>query len=158
MQPPPFDPEPHAEPNFIRDRTDGLVYHRVRHRVLYADTDRSGVVYHANYFRYFEQGRASFMRDVGYPYAEVEASGYVYPIVELGLRYFRPLTYDDEMWIHTRPTDLERVRVKFDYVITLVDGGDRVCNGFTQHCAANERGVPVAVDPDTVRAWKSFPR
>jgi acyl-CoA thioester hydrolase len=158
MQPAAFVPEPQSDDRFVRDRTSGHVYHRTRHRVLYADTDRSGVVYHANYFRYFEQGRASVMRDLGYPYAEVEASGYVYPIVELGLRYFHPLVYDDEMWIHTRPTDLERVRVKFEYVITHATGGERICTGFTQHCAANERGVPVAVDPVTINAWKTFPR
>ncbi len=157
MRPPPFDPVPCEDDRYARDSTTGQIYHRVRHRVLYADTDRSGVVYHSNYFRYFEKGRASFMRDVGYPYAQVEASGYVYPVVELGLRFFAPLVYDDEMWIHTRPTDLERVRVKFEYVITHAVSGERICRGFTQHCAANERGVPVAVDPATVKAWKSFP-
>ncbi|MFH2005524.1 MAG: thioesterase family protein [bacterium] len=157
MRPKPFIPEAQADQRYARDQTTGLMYHRVHHRVLYADTDRSGVVYHANYFRYFELGRASFMRDVGFPYAEVEASGIIYPIVELGLKYYRPLVYDDAMWVHTRPADLERVRVKFDYVITHIDSGELVCRGFTQHCAANERGVPVAVDPITVNAWKNFP-
>ena len=53
-------------------------------RTLYADTDRSTVVYHANYLRYFEFGRASLMRDAAYPYREIEESGYVYPIIDLG--------------------------------------------------------------------------
>jgi acyl-CoA thioester hydrolase len=59
-------------------------------RTLYADTDRSQVVYHANYLRYFEFGRASLMRDAAYPYREIEESGYVYPIISTGHRLLPP--------------------------------------------------------------------
>ena len=158
MRPKPFLPEPLPDdPRFVRDRTSGLVWHRVESRVLYADTDRSGVVYHSNYLRYFELGRCSYMRDVGYPYAVVEDSGHVYPIVELGLKFFRPLTYDCPMWVLSRPADRDRIRVRFDYVITHAETGELVCQGFTLHCAMNRRGRPVAVDPITVNAWRSFP-
>ena len=146
-----------GDERFVRDETTGRVYHRVFNRVLYADTDRSGIVYHANYLRYFEQGRASLMRDVGLPYAEVEDSGYTYPIVDLGLKYFMPMIYDDPMWIHTRPAKLERVRVSFEYVILHADGGELVCKGHTLHCALNKKGKPTAVDPMTVKTWKTFP-
>lgn len=143
---------------YVRDEVSGDTYHRVENRVLYADTDRSGVVYHGNYLRYFELGRASLMREVGYPYAQVEQSGFVYPIVDLGIRYLLGLHYDDPMWIHSRPTDRDRVRVTFEYVITHGETGAQVCRGYTQHCALNTRGRPVAVDPVTVKTWESFPR
>ncbi len=159
MRPKLFEPEIHnGDERYVRDKTSGLVYHRTFNRVLYADTDRSGVVYHSNYLIYFEMGRAGLMRDVGFPYLQVEESGYIYPVVETGLRYVNPLTYDCPMWIHTRPSDLERVRVKFDYVITNGDTGVLVCTGFTTHCAINNRSVPVAVDPVTVKTWKNFPK
>jgi acyl-CoA thioester hydrolase len=97
------------------------------------------------------------MRDAAYPYREIEESGYVYPIIEMGVRFHEPLRYDDPMWIHTRPGPLERVRLRFDYIITHAETGAYVCRGFTQHCALNAKGIPVAVDPKTVHLWKAFP-
>jgi acyl-CoA thioester hydrolase len=159
MKPKPFRPEAYGEDRrYVRDETTGLVWHRCGNRTLYADTDRSTVVYHANYLRYFELGRASLMRDAAYPYREIEADGYVYPIVEMGVRFREPLRYDDPMWIHTRPSELERVRLRFDYLITHSETGAEVCRGFTLHCALNARGIPVAVDSKTVQLWKTFPK
>ena len=158
MRPPPFVPQPFGEREcFVVDGTTGLIWHRVFNRVLYADTDRAGGVYHANYLRYFELGRTEVMRQLAFPYREVEEQGYVYPVIELGMSYHRPLHYDSPMWVHTRPTDLERVRVGFEYVITHAVKGDVCCKGFTIHCATNQKGVPVAVDPMTARTWQSFP-
>lgn len=127
-------------------------------RTLYADTDRSQVVYHANYLRYFEYGRASLMRHAAYSYRRIEESGFIYPIISTGLDYYRPLHYDDAMLIHTRPGKLERVKLQFDYIITHQKSGEIVCIGFTKHCSVNGSGIPVAVDPKTLQLWKNFPR
>ena len=68
MKPKPFRPEAFGnDDRFVRDRTTGDIWHRCTHRTLYADTDRSEVVYHSNYLRYFELGRASLMRGRGLP-------------------------------------------------------------------------------------------
>ena len=159
MKPKPFRPEHlNGRSNYVRNRSDGRVWHRCETRVLYADTDRSQVVYHGNYLRYFEYGRASLMRDAGYPYKEVEASGFIYPIIEIGLRYVSPLHYDDPIWVNTRPADLERVRLSFDYVITHQESGALICTGSTRHCATNTDGVPVGIDDQTLNLWKTFPR
>ena len=160
MRPAPFRPEPLSagDARYVRDATTGLVWHRTEHRVLYADTDRSGVVYHANYFRYCELGRATLLRDADFPYRAVEDAGYVYPIIDLGLSFFKGLVYDEAMWIHTRFREVQRVRIAFDYVITSIDSGAFVCSGFTRHCALNEKGTPVAVDPMTIRVYEGFPR
>jgi acyl-CoA thioester hydrolase len=61
------------------------------------------------------------------------------------------------MQIHTRPAELERVKLRFDYVITHAESGAIVCKGFTKHCTLNASGKPVAVDPKTVKLWKNFP-
>ena len=159
MKPRPFLPESFEEKrHYVRDRSGGRVWHRCATRVLYADTDRSQVVYHGNYLRYFEFGRASLMRDAGYPYKEVEARGFIYPIIEIGLKYVSPLRYDDPIWINTRPADLERVRLSFDYVITHQETGELICTGSTRHCATNTAGVPVGIDEQTLHLWKTFPR
>lgn len=159
MKPKPFVPETYPDDKrIVRDRTTGLAWHRAECRVLYADTDRAQIVYHANYLRYFELGRTSLMRDFAYPYKEIEDSGYTYPIYDLGVTFFQSLVYDDLMYIYTRPVNLERVRLQFDYVITNAEKGYEVCRGFTKHCAANAAGRPVAVDPKTVRLWQNFPK
>jgi acyl-CoA thioester hydrolase len=147
MKPKPFKPEmSNNDERYVRDRTTGLIWHRTRNRTLYADTDRSQVVYHSNYLRYF-----------AYPYKEIEESGYVYPIIDLGINFYQPLYYDDLMYIYTRPVNLERVRLQFDYLITSAEKGHIVCIGFTKHCALNLSGNPVAVDAKTVHLWESFP-
>lgn len=158
MKPKAFRPENFRDSGrYCRDTATGLIWHRCGNRTLYADTDRSSVVYHANYLRYFELGRASLMRDAAYPYKEIEESGYVYPIIDMGIQFHHPLYYDDPMWIYTRPAKLERVRLRFDYIITHAETGAEVCRGFTRHCALNVRGIPVAIDPKTVQLWKAFP-
>ncbi len=142
---------------YVRDRTSGLVWHRCGLRTLYGDTDRSDVVYHANYLRYFEFGRGSLMRDAACTYREIEESGYTYPIISTAIDYFRPLRYDDAMHIHTRPGELQRVKLQFDYVITHVPSGEIVCTGFTRHCAVNVKGMPVAIDDKSLSLWENFP-
>lgn len=142
---------------YVRDRTSGLAWHRCSLRTLYADTDRSGVVYHANYLRYFEFGRASLMRDAAYTYRDIEESGYVYPIISTAIDYFCPLMYDDSMYIYTHPGDLQKVKLQFDYVITHESNGDIVCTGFTRHCALNAKGIPTSIDDKTLQLWENFP-
>ncbi|OQX14238.1 MAG: acyl-CoA thioester hydrolase [Desulfobulbaceae bacterium A2] len=127
-------------------------------RTLYADTDRSQVVYHANYLKYFEFGRASLMRQLDYPYKQIEESGYIYPIIKTELNYYTPLFYDDLFYIHTRPTTMELVKLQFDYLLTRAEGGEILCTGFTRHCAVNSRGIPVEIDEKTIRLWQAFPR
>lgn len=158
MRPRPFIPEPLETPSYIRDANSGIIWHRCEMRTLYVDTDRSQVVYHANYLRYFEFGRASLMRDAQYPYKQIEESGYVYPIIKTELNYHSPLFYDDLIHIHTRPAQLEMVKVQFDYLITNADSGEIVCTGYTRHCAVNGNGLPVEIDARTQSLWRQFPR
>jgi acyl-CoA thioester hydrolase len=152
-----------ANLNYVRTNPnglgqDGLVWHICKHRVLYADTDCSRTVYHSNYLHYFELGRTSLMRAAAYPYREIEASGYIYPIIEVGLNIYTPLHYDDLMRIYTRPSERERVKLRFDYIITQETTNTIVCEGFTRHCATNSAGIPVAVDEKTVKLWQNFPK
>ena len=158
MRPRPFLPEKIGESNHIRDVGSGLVWHRCELRTLYVDTDRSQVVYHANYLKYFEYGRACLMREANYPYKMIEANGYTYPIIKTELNYYSPLYYDDLMYIHTRPTTIELVKLQFDYLITRADSGEICCTGFTRHCAVNGKGIPVEIDAKTVALWREFPR
>lgn len=158
MRPKPFLHESLDQPGYIKESRSGKIWHRCELRTLYADTDRSQVVYHANYLKYFEFGRASLMRDADYPYKKIEESGYIYPIIKTELNYYSPLFYDDLMYIYTRPGKLEMVKLQFDYVITRADNGEICCTGFTRHCAVNGKSIPVEIDQQTIKLWHGFPR
>ena len=64
-------------------------------RVRYAETDQMGVVYHSNYFQYFEVARAESIRQLGFTYADMEKMGVIMPVIEVQCRYVRPALYDD---------------------------------------------------------------
>ena len=64
-------------------------------RVPYAETDQMGVVYHGNYFPYFETARAESIRQLGFTYADMEKMGVIMPVIEVQCRYLRPAVYDD---------------------------------------------------------------
>lgn len=158
MRPKPLIPEILENPCYVRDTNSGTIWHRCQLRTLYVDTDRSQVVYHANYLKYFEFGRAELMREAAYPYKMIEENGYVYPIIKTGLDYYSPLYYDDLMYIYTRPTTIEMVKLQFDYLITRAESGEISCTGFTKHCAVNSKGIPVEIDQKTINLWHEFPR
>lgn len=158
MRPKPFHYESLDQPGYVKESRSGKIWHRCELRTLYADTDRSQVVYHANYLKYFEFGRASLMRDADYPYKKIEESGYIYPIIKTELNYYSPLFYDDLMCVYTRPGKMEMVKLQFDYVITRADNGEICCTGFTRHCAVNGKSIPVEIDQQTIKLWNGFPR
>jgi acyl-CoA thioester hydrolase len=70
-------------------------------RVRYAETDQMGVVYHSNYFLYFETARAESIRGLGFTYADMEKMGVIMPVVDVHCRYLRPALYDNLLTIKT---------------------------------------------------------
>ena len=75
-------------------------------RVRYAETDQMGVVYHSNFFPYFESARAESIRDLGFTYADMEKMGVIMPVVDVHCRYLRPAKYDDLLTIKTMLKEL----------------------------------------------------
>lgn len=75
-------------------------------RVRYAETDQMGVVYHSNYFPYFEVARVESFRQLGMSYAEIEKMGVIMPVVDVHARYLRPALYDDLLTIKTSLKEL----------------------------------------------------
>jgi acyl-CoA thioester hydrolase len=60
-----------------------------------------GVVYHSNFFLYYEVARAESIRDLGFTYADMEKMGVIMPVIEVQSRFFRPALYDDLLTIKT---------------------------------------------------------
>jgi acyl-CoA thioester hydrolase len=70
-------------------------------RIYYEDTDAGGVVYHANYLRYFERARTEYLRDRGVSVSELAANGHILPVVRVEIDYRTPAVYDDLLDIET---------------------------------------------------------
>ncbi|MFT7484759.1 MAG: acyl-CoA thioester hydrolase [Candidatus Paceibacteria bacterium] len=91
--------------------------HRLRLRVRYGETDQMGVVHHANYLTYFEEGRTSLMADMGLSYGELERSGIGLPVRKIDIRYRAPALYEDALCVETRVTAMRAASVTFGYAI-----------------------------------------
>ncbi len=123
---------------------------RIRVRVRYAETDQMGVVYHANYFVWFEIGRTELLRVFGWTYREMEAAGYALPVIRASCEYHRPARYDDDLEIATTGVLCSPVRLAFDYEIRRA--GERIVTGRTEHASLNPQGRPVRL-PARIREY-----
>jgi acyl-CoA thioester hydrolase len=121
-----------------------------RVRVRYAETDRMGVVYYANYLVWFEVGRTEWLRAAGWSYREMERGGTQLPVIEAHCEYRQPARYDDEVEIRTRATQVGPVRMRFDYEAHLVADGTLAATGYTVHAALDANGRPCRL-PERVR-------
>lgn len=121
----------------------------INFRVRYAETDRMGVVYHANYFMWFEVGRCELLRSIGRSYREMEAAGIGLPVIEAHCEYKSPARYDDELQVKTIGRLLSPVRVEFEYEICRPADGAVNAVGRTVHAAVDTSGRPCRL-PDYV--------
>ena len=118
-----------------------------RLRVRYAETDKMGVVYHANYLVWFEVGRTDLLRHVGWSYREMEADGFGLPVIEAHCTYRQSARYDDVIDIRTTGTLLSPVRVRFDYVVVRVADEAVLAEGYTMHACIDPEGRPRRLPP-----------
>lgn len=95
--------------------------HTVELRVRYAETDRMGVVYHANYLVWCEVGRTDFIRASGVSYREMEERGIGLAVSEANLRFHSAARYDDLVRVRTTVAEVRSRGVTFDYVIARED-------------------------------------
>jgi len=112
-----------------------------RYRVIYGDTDTMGVVYYANYLRFFELGRNEYMRVRGLTYREVEAQGLMLPVTEARCRYLKPARYDDLLTVETRVSRARGARVVFAYALRG-EAGELLAEGETEHGVVGAGGRP----------------
>ena len=119
-------------------------------RVRYAETDKMGVVYYANYFVWFEVARTDLLRNRGWSYREMELEGISLPVIEAHCDYHRPARYDDEMEIRASGRLLSPVRMEFTYEVRRVGDGELTASGRTVHAALDGNGRPCRL-PSRVR-------
>jgi len=123
--------------------------HEIQVRVRYAETDRMGLLHHANYIVYFEMGRTELLRQRGVSYRELEDSGHLLVIVEVGCRFKKPAYYDDLLTIRTTVSRVTHVKVVHQYQVFR--DGVLLTEGHSTLACVDREGKPQAL-PDVIRA------
>ena len=88
---------------------------QIKHRVYYNETDQMGRVYHANFLLWMEKARTEWLRVKGISYKELEEMGIMLPVLDLSIKYFNPVSYDDIVVIETEVEEFTKLKVKFIY-------------------------------------------
>ena len=128
-----------------------MEYFDYPYRVLYADTDRMGVSYYGNYFRWFEAARNEYFRALGLPYTECEKKGIFLPVGEAHAKYIAPSTYDDELIIRTSVSRLGSSTVEFQYQAINTKTQKVITTGSTLHVFVNRQMKPCRI-PEEIRS------
>jgi acyl-CoA thioester hydrolase len=117
-------------------------------RVIFGDTDQMGVVYYANYLRFFEGARSALWRSLGRSYKDVEAQGIALPVVEAHVNYRKPARYEDLLEVEVEISEVRMASMRFTYVVWR--GTDKIADGYTRHGVIGVDGRPRAL-PDSLR-------
>jgi acyl-CoA thioester hydrolase len=120
-----------------------------RLRVRYAETDQSGVVYHANYLVWLEVGRVELCRDYGFNYRDMEKDADAFlPVIECRMKFRNPARYDDEIIIRTRVQKLRSRAISFVYEVRRASDETLLAEGETHHVVMNGHGRARAFPPE----------
>ena len=125
-----------------------LQTHDIQVRVRYAETDRMGLLHHANYIVYFEQARTELLRACGFTYREMEDSGHFLVVVDLQIKYKRPAQYDDVVTIRTTVEKVTHVKIVHKYEVFR--DGLLLTEGQSTLACVDREGRPQAL-PDALR-------
>lgn len=129
-------------------------------RVLYGDTDAGGVVYNANFLRYFEVGRTELMRAWVCAYSEIERLGFILPVIESWSRYKAPAYYDDLLIIETSISEISYLKCKFSYKVLRqeqqLDRPKLLVKGHTVHAAVTRDGKLTRLPKEIIQKMAQF--
>lgn len=105
---------------------------RTEIEVRYQETDQMGVVYHGNYLVWFEIGRTKYMNQLGFKYDEMEASGFLSPVIDVQISYKKAVRYGEKVWVETWLKDYDKIRTTYGYRV-LNELGEIAVTGSTSH-------------------------
>ncbi|HTT33520.1 MAG TPA: thioesterase family protein [Methylomirabilota bacterium] len=128
-----------------------IEYHDAKVRVRYAETDQMGVVYHGNYFVWFEVGRVELMRALGVEYKKMEKEDDCHIVVaDAHCRYHHPARYDEVLRVRTRIAESKNRLIRFKYELFRDSDSTLLATGHTVHIICGSNGRPKTL-PDKYR-------
>lgn len=132
--------------------------------VRYSETDCMGVVYHSNYFSWFDVARCRLLEEIRHPYPLIEAQGYVCPVIDAEIHYSLPFKFGERAVVYTRISKASPIRTTYSYRI-FHEGDDPATTkpsitGSTTHCMVDGRTFkPVSIKkvmPDLLEKYKQI--
>jgi acyl-CoA thioester hydrolase len=119
-----------------------------RIRVRYGETDQMGHAYYANYLFWFEQARGAWCRDRGFTYKQLEAMGFMIPVVEAHVRYRGEVVYDDWIVVRVWVSEVRRAAMRFDYEIYNETKDKLTTEGYTWHVLMGAQRKAIGIPPE----------
>ena len=119
-------------------------------RVRYQETDQMGFVYYSNYFVYFEMGRIEYLRNLGFPYSELEKENIFLAVIDAHCKYKAPARFDDLLVIKTWLSKMKYARVEFCYEIRREGEEKLIAEGSTVLACLDENRRPRTI-PDKIK-------
>jgi acyl-CoA thioester hydrolase len=127
-----------------------------RIRVRYAETDQMGIVYHANYFVWFEIGRVELLRQLGFSYRDMEAKdGCGIAVIDARCRYKAPARYDDEVIVRTHLKYIRESLLQFEYELIRAIDETLLAEGDTTHIVVNPEMKKIPLPEKYVTAFRA---
>ena len=111
-------------------------------RVRYAETDKMGVAYYANYLVWFEVGRAEYCRRKGFCYADLESLGYILVVTDAQCHYRNSARYDELLTVRTRVKGANKRMITFGYQLLRKESEEIIAEGETRHLSIGPNGKP----------------
>jgi acyl-CoA thioester hydrolase len=112
------------------------------------DLDPMGVVWHGHYTRFLEQARCALLDKIGYNYVEMDASGYIWPIVDMHIKYVRPIRFHQTFVVTATVAEFAN-RLKIEYVIRDPTSGEILTKAYTIQVAVNAETKELCLESPT---------
>jgi acyl-CoA thioester hydrolase len=123
-------------------------------RVSYADTDQMGVVYYANYLKFFEKGRTELLREIGIEYKGLEKKGFYIPVLSVECKYVSPAKYDDIITIETKIHEITAASITCYYEVKM--DNKLLVTGKTRHPFVNKSLKPIRIPKDVKQVLEKY--
>ncbi len=127
-------------------------------RVYYEDTDCGGVVYYANYLKYFERARTHYLEERGLSVAGLLQEGTQFMVVRAELEYRSPARYGETLMIETTVSESGRASLTFSHLVRERDSGRAVVEGSATLVTTTLQGKVKRLEPQLVRTLQGPPR
>lgn len=130
--------------------------HKTSVEVRYGETDKMGIVYHANYFNWFDVARNKWSKDNDVEYFGLEKQGIMMPLIQCDCKFIKSAVFGDMVVVETSLTQLSIVRCRFDYKVFRESDKELLATGFTVHAFTDVKQKPLNLKKRYPKVFRTF--
>lgn len=125
-------------------------------QLRYSDTDQMGIIYHGNYFSFYEQGRTKLYNDLGFDYNETEKNGILFPIREVSNTYLKSIHLGEKIIVTTIVASVSKIKVKYQHEVHNDLGELKAKGSTTCVCVDKETFQIVKMDERLPEVYRKY--